>query len=78
MLLKCCTQYVSKLGKLSNGHRIGKGQFSFHFQRKSNTKEYSNYYTIVLISHAYFGYIHIKYIQNIVFQIFSNIDYYKL
>ena len=29
MLLKCCTQYASKFGKLSNGHRTGKGQFSF-------------------------------------------------
>ena len=27
-LLKCCTQYASKFGKLSSGHRIGKGQFS--------------------------------------------------
>ena len=27
---KCCTQYTSKFGKLSNGHRTGKGQFSFH------------------------------------------------
>ena len=33
MLLKC-TQYVSKLGKLSSGHGIGKGQFSLQFQRK--------------------------------------------
>ena len=28
MLLKCCTQYVSKFGKLSSGHRTGKDQFS--------------------------------------------------
>ena len=25
--IKCCTQYVSKFGKLSSGHRTGKGQF---------------------------------------------------
>ena len=25
MLLKCCTQHASKFGKLSNGHRTGKG-----------------------------------------------------
>ena len=25
MLLKCCTQYVSKLGKLISGHRTGRG-----------------------------------------------------
>ena len=34
MLLKCCTQYASKFGKLSFGHRTGKGQFSFQLQRK--------------------------------------------
>ena len=27
--LKCCTQYASKFGKLSSGHRTGKAQFSF-------------------------------------------------
>ena len=35
MLLKCCTQYVSKFGKLSSGHRTGKGQFSFQSQRRA-------------------------------------------
>ena len=25
MLLKCCNQYASKFGKLSSGHRTGKG-----------------------------------------------------
>ena len=29
MLLKCCTQYASKFGKLSSVHRTGKGQFPF-------------------------------------------------
>ena len=33
MLWKCCTQYVSKFGKLSRGHRTGKCQFSFQSQR---------------------------------------------
>ena len=32
MLCKCCTQYASKFGKLSSGHRTGKGQFSFQYQ----------------------------------------------
>ena len=32
MLSKCCTQYVSKVGKLNSGHRTGKGQFSFQSQ----------------------------------------------
>ena len=38
MLWTCCTQYASKLGKLSSGHRIGKGQFSFQSQRKAMPK----------------------------------------
>ena len=33
--VKCCTQYASKFGKLSSGHRTGKGQFSFQSQRKA-------------------------------------------
>ena len=36
MLGKCCTQYDSKFGKLSSGHRTGKEQFSFQPQRKAN------------------------------------------
>ena len=43
MLLKDCTQYASKFGKISCGHRTGKVQFSF---------QCSNYHTIALISHA--------------------------
>ena len=35
MLWRCCTQYVNKFGKLSNGHRTGKGPFSFQSQRKA-------------------------------------------
>ena len=35
MLLKCCTQYASKFGKLSSGHRTGKGQSSCQSQRKA-------------------------------------------
>ena len=35
----CCTQYDSKFGKLSSGHRIGKGQFSFQFQKKAMPKD---------------------------------------
>ena len=38
MLWKCCTQYASKLGKLSGGHRTGIGQFSFQSQRKAMPK----------------------------------------
>ena len=35
---KVCTQYASKFGKLSSGHRTGKGQFSFQSQRKAMPK----------------------------------------
>jgi len=42
MLLKCCTQCASKLGKLSSGHRNGKGQFSFQSQRKEMPKNVQN------------------------------------
>ena len=52
MLWKCCTQYASKFGKLSSGHRTGKGQFSFLSPKKGNAKECSNYHTIALILHA--------------------------
>ena len=38
MLWKCCTQYVSKFGKLSSAHRTGKGQFSSQSQRKAMPK----------------------------------------
>ena len=38
MLLKCCTQQVNKFGKLSSGHRTGKGQFSPQLQRKAMPK----------------------------------------
>ena len=32
------TQYASRFGKLSSGHRTGKGQFSFQSQRKAMPK----------------------------------------
>jgi len=52
MLLKCCTQYANKFGKLSNGHRTGKRSVFTPIPKKGNAKECSNYHTIVLISHA--------------------------
>ena len=51
MLLKCCTQYASKFGELSSGHRTGKGVF-IPMPKKDNAKECSNYRTIALIAHA--------------------------
>ena len=51
MLVKRCTQYVSKFGKFSSGHRTGKGVF-IPIPKKGNAKECSNYHMIELISHA--------------------------
>ena len=44
----CCTQYVSKFGKLSSSHRSAFKPIS----KKGNAKECSNYHAIALISHA--------------------------
>ena len=52
MLWKCCTQSASKFGKLSSGHRTGKGQFFILIPKKGNAKECSNYLIIALISHT--------------------------
>ena len=38
ILWKCYTQYASKFGKLSSGHRTEKGQFSFQSQGKAMQK----------------------------------------
>ena len=52
MLWKCYTQYTSKFGKLSSGHRTGKGQFSFQTQRKEIPKNVETTTKIALISHT--------------------------
>ena len=46
-LLKCCTQYVSKFGKLGSGDKTEKGPFSLKFQRRAMPK---NVQTIVQLS----------------------------
>ena len=51
-LLKCCTQYVSRFGKLSSGHRTGKDEFSFQSRRRAMPKTAQNYHIVALISHA--------------------------
>ena len=51
MLWKCCTQHASIFGKLSRGHRTGKGQFHSNCKERKS-KECSNYRRIALISHA--------------------------
>ena len=51
MLWKCCAQYASTFGKLNSGHRTGKSQFPFQFQRKAMLKNV-HYCTVPLISQA--------------------------
>ena len=48
----CCSQYTSKFGKLSSGHRTGKRSVFNPIPKKSNAKECLNYSTIALISHT--------------------------
>ena len=51
--VKVCTQYANKFGKLSSGHRTGKGQFSFQSQRKTTpmnaqtTAQLHSFHTLV-------------------------------
>ena len=52
VLLKCCTQYASKFGKLSSGHRDWKRSVFIPIPKKANAKECSNYHSIILISHG--------------------------
>ena len=61
MLWNCCTQYASKFGKLSSGHRIGKKSVFIPIPKKGNATECSNYCTIALISHA--GKVMVKILQ---------------
>ena len=76
MLLKCGTQYVSKFGNFSRGHRTEKGQFSFQSPRKGNAKQCLNYHSMAFISHA--SKIMLKIIQGRLQQLIKNFQTYKL
>ena len=52
MLLKCCTQYVSKFGKLISGHRTGERSIFISIPTKDNVKECLNYCATAPISNA--------------------------
>ena len=52
MLLKCCTQFANKFGKLQQWPQDWKRSVSIPIPNKGNAKECSNYGTIALISHA--------------------------
>ena len=47
MLWKCCTEYVSKFGKLSSGHRTAKRSVFIAIPKKGNAKECSNYHAFI-------------------------------
>ena len=52
VLWKCCTQYVSKFGKLISGHKTRKGQFSFQSQRKAMPKNAQTTAQLHSLSHT--------------------------
>ena len=52
MLLKCCTQYARKYGKLSSDHGTEKWSVFIPIPKKSNAKEHTNYHIIAVISHT--------------------------
>ena len=60
MLSKCCTQYISKFGKLSSSHRTGKGKFHSN-PKEGQCQRCSNYHTVALISQA--SKMMLKYLQ---------------
>ena len=52
MVLKCCTQYASKFGKLAVATQGWKMSVFIPIPKKGNDKESPNYCPIALISHA--------------------------
>ena len=48
----CCTQYVTKFGKIQQWPQDWKRSVFIPISKKGNAKECSNYRTIALISHA--------------------------
>ena len=52
MLWKCCTQYASKFGKLSSGHKDWKRSVFIPIPKKGNAKQCSNDHTTAHILHA--------------------------
>ena len=52
MLLKCCTQYFGKFGKIQQWSQDWKRSTLIPIPKKYTTKERANHQTVVLISHA--------------------------
>ena len=47
-----CIHYVSKSGRLSSGHRTGKGHILIPIPKKGGNKECAKHWTLALITHA--------------------------
>ena len=47
MLLKYCTQYVRKFGKLSSGHRTGKGPFHSNLKERQSQRKFKLPYNCI-------------------------------
>ena len=60
MLWKCYTQYASKFGKLSKGHRIGKSQSAFQSQGKTMPR---NAQTTAQLHSSHAGKVMLKILQ---------------
>ena len=81
MLLKCYTQYVSKFGKLSSGHRTGKGQLSFQSQRKAmpkNAQTTAQFHSSHMLTKVMLKILQARlpqYVNFQMFQMFSNFQY---
>ena len=52
MLLKCCTQYVSKFEKLSSGTELENVSFHSNPKEEQCQRMFKNYHTVVFISHS--------------------------
>ena len=51
MLLKCYTEFASKLGKLSSGQALEKVSIHYNY-KEDQCQKMLNYCTVVLISHT--------------------------
>ena len=74
MLWKCCSQYISKFGKLSSGHRTGKCQFSSQSQRKAMPQ---NVWTDWIFRCVYVPHLLYPFIPRKTFRLLSSLGYCK-
>ena len=51
ILLKCCTQYANKFGKLSSGHKTGKGPFHYNPKERQCQRMFKLPYNCTHLTH---------------------------